>query len=277
MKNIATSMRRIRNRIYSDFVMRSRLPAYAGLLELALDAGYRICSVGEAWRLITAGGLVPTDRYIVLRHDVDTDPRTAAAMWRIDRVLGVESSYFFRLSTLAPALMAEIAAGGGEASYHYEELSWVAKRRRLRSRSDALRALPEARDRFAENLQTLRMKTGLPMRVVASHGDFVNRRLGTPNWLVLADADFRRDVQIDLETYDNAFLRHLPLRYIDAPHPDYWAPTDPAAAIRAGEPILQVLVHPRQWRSAATANARDNSQRVIEGLCYRLPSRRWHG
>ena len=92
----------------------------------------------------------------------------------------MESSYFFRLSTLAPALMAEIAAGGGEASYHYEELSWVAKRRRLRSRSDALRALPEARDRFAENLQTLRMKTGLPMRVVASHGDFVNRRLGYP-------------------------------------------------------------------------------------------------
>ena len=74
-------MRRIRNRIYSDFVMRSRLPAYGQLLELALDAGYRICSVGEAWRLITAGGLVPTDRYIVLRHDVDTDPRTAAAMW----------------------------------------------------------------------------------------------------------------------------------------------------------------------------------------------------
>ena len=107
---------------------------------------------------------------MVLRHDVDTDPGTAAAMWDIDRGLAVESSYFFRLSTLAPALMADIAAGGSEASYHYEELSSVAKRRRLRNRSDALRALPEARERFSENFQKLRVVTrGLRVVSVLPH------------------------------------------------------------------------------------------------------------
>ena len=270
-RDLHKPIRRFRNRVYSDFVMRSRLAEYGRLLEQALEAGYRISSVGTVWRQIVAGELDPTLRYLVLRHDVDTDPGTAAAMWYIDRALGAESSFFFRLSTIAPTLMAEVAAGGGEASYHYEELSSVAKRRRLRDRSDALQALPEARDRFAENLHGLRKRTGLPMRVVASHGDFVNRRLGIANWLVLADPEFRRQVEIDLETYDRAFLRHLPLRYIDAPHPDYWIPTDPAAAIQAGEPILQVLVHPRHWRSAVVANARDDGQRVIEGLRYRFP------
>ena len=144
-----TVLTRLRDRLYSDFLMGSRLSEYEKLLESALRADYRISSVGAMWRRIGDGGVDPQERQLVLRHDIDTDPGTAAAMWAIDRRLGVESSYFFRLSTLAPALMAEIARGGGEASYHYEELSTVAKRRRLRTPSDALTALPEARDLFA--------------------------------------------------------------------------------------------------------------------------------
>jgi hypothetical protein len=210
----------------------------------------------------------------VLRHDVDTDPRTAAAMWDIDRRLGVESSYFFRLSTIAPALMAGIARGGGEASYHYEELSSVAKRRGLRSRSDAICHLPEARDEFAENLGRLRTMTGLPMRVVAAHGDFVNRRLGIPNWVILADPEFRQRLYIDLETYDDAFLRRLPSQHMDAPHPRYWAYTDPADAIRAGEPAMSVLVHPRHWRVDPLGNARDDLRRLVEGVRFEVAAGR---
>jgi len=266
------SMRRVRNRVYSDFAMQSRLVEYRQLLERALEAGYRICSVGGIWRQVVAGGLAPSQRYLVLRHDIDTDPGTAAAMWDIDRGLAIESSYFFRLSTLAPALMVDISAGGGEASYHYEELAFVAKRRRLRNRSDALRALPEARELFAENLQKLRVATGLPMRVVASHGDFVNRHLGVPNWVILADPEFRRRVDVELETYDEALLRHLPSRHIDAPHPRFWEPTDPSAMIRAGEPVVSLLVHPRQWRANRLANARDDLRRVAEGVRYSLPA-----
>lgn len=271
-----TVLPRLRDRVYSDFLMGSRLGAYRRLLKAVLRAGYQISSVGNVWRLIGDGGLDPTQRHLVLRHDVDTDPRTAAAMWDIDRGLGVESSYFFRLSTLAPALMADIAGGGSEVSYHYEELSSVAKRRRLRTASDALAALPEARDLFAANLVRLRATTGLPMRVVAAHGDFVNRRLGIPNWRVVEEPVFRRELGIDLEKYDEAFLRHLPSRHIDAPPPVGWEPSDPAAAIAAGVPVVSVLVHPRHWRAAPAVNARDDVRRVLEGVHYRLPGRpRW--
>jgi hypothetical protein len=269
--NLAASMRRVRNRIYSDFMMPSRLGTYRKLLELALEAGYQICSVGSVWRQIAAGGLRPSQRYLVLRHDVDTDPRTAAEMWSIDRALGLETSYFFRLSTMAPELMADVAAGGGEASYHYEELSSVAKLRRLRTRTSAMRALPEARERFAENVHRLRLMTGLPMRVVASHGDFVNRRLGVANWLVLADPEFRREVQVDLETYDDELLRHLPQRQTDAPYPRYWEPVEPVPLILRGEPVLSVLVHPRHWRVDRLGNARDDVMRAYEGLRFSLP------
>jgi hypothetical protein len=271
-RDVLKALPSIRDRIYGDFLMGSRLDLYGKLLETALQTGYRISPVGEAWRLMQDGELDPSQRRMILRHDIDTDPRTAAAMWSIDRALGVKSSYFFRLATFAPALMADIAGDGGEASYHFEELSSIAKQQHLRSGSAALRHLPEARDRFAENLQWLRGETGLPMRVVASHGDFVNRRLGVPNWVILTDLEFRRRVGIVLETYDEAFLRRLPARYTDASHPQYWDPGDPAAMIRAGEPVISVLVHPRHWRVDRLVNARDDIRRAVDGMRFALPS-----
>jgi hypothetical protein len=113
------------------------------------------------------------------------------------------------------------------------------------------------------------------MRIVASHGDFVNRRFGIPNSVILADPDFRKHVGVDLETYDDALLRCLPRRYTDAPHPRYWEPTDPAAAIRDGEPLISLLVHPRHWHCDPMVNARDDIGRVIEGLSFKVPARPW--
>ena len=261
---------RLLDRVRSDFLMGSRLGLYRQMLASALAAGYRIHSVGGLWQLIGGGGLDPTHRYLVLRHDVDTDWRTAAAMWEIERELAVESSYFFRLSTIAPALIADIAAGGSEASYHYEELATIAKRRGLRTGPDALRHVTEAKDLFAANIARLRAVTGLPMQVVAAHGDFVNRRLGVPNWVILDDRDLRKDVGIVLETYDEAYLRHLPSRHSDAPFPQFWVPSDPAEPIRTGAPVVSVLVHPRHWRVDRKVNARDDIQRLVEGLRFEV-------
>jgi hypothetical protein len=269
-----TLLPRLLDRVRSDFLMRSRLGLYQRLLASALDAGYRIHSVGGLWQLIESGGLDPAQRYLVLRHDVDTDWRTAAAMWKIDRELAVESSYFFRLTTLAPALIADIAGGGSEASYHYEELATIAKRRGLRSASDALRHVTEAQDLFAANIGRLRAATGLPMAVVAAHGDFVNRRLGVPNWVILDDPVVRQDVGIVLETYDEAYLRHLSSRHSDAPYPQFWVPGDPAEPMRTGTPVVSVLVHPRHWRVDRRINAREDIRRLVEGLRFEVSARR---
>jgi hypothetical protein len=242
------------HRVYADFLMPSRLGAYRGLLEAAQRADYRVTAIQEFWDLL---------------GDVDTDPPTAGAMWQVERALGVNGSYFFRLSTLDLALMAAIGEAGGEVSYHYEELAAVAKDRRSRTREDALRHLPEAQDRFRRNLGRLRSVTGLPMRVVASHGDFVNRRLGIANWVILADRQFRRDVGVELEAYDDELMSQLPIRSTDTAPPRCWIPDDPLAAIRRGEPVVYVLVHPRHWRVDRAGNARDDLRRLWEGTGFR--------
>lgn len=260
---------RLRDRVYADFLMASRLGEYRALLETALASGYEVCSVGGFWRRARMDAL--TGRYVVLRHDVDTDPGTARAMWAIDRDLGVESSYFFRLSTLDERLMEDIHAAGSEASYHYEELATIARRRRVRTRAAALQCVPEASDRFAANLERIRRATALPMRVVASHGDFVNRRLGVANWVILDDPDLRRSLDIQLETYDEQFLQSVTSRHSDGPYPRFWEWDDPWPAIQAGNPVVSILVHPRHWRVNRATNAKDDVVRVIAELRYALP------
>ena len=275
MGAVAVSVRetitQLRHRSYSDFLMPSRLDAYRASLEGALAAGYTVISLERLAAIIGAGGPDPADRLLVLRHDIDTDPGTAAAMWAIDRDLGVGTSYLFRLSTLDLDLMAEISAGGCHASYHYEELATVAKRRGLRDRVALLAHLPEARDLFGRHVDALRARTGLPIRVVAAHGDFVNRRLGVANQEILADPAFRRTTGIDFEAYDEALLELIPDRYIDVTYPRYWSPADPAEAIARHAPIVQVLVHPRHWRVARATNARDDLRRLAEGLRFAIP------
>jgi hypothetical protein len=263
--------RAIWERVYGDLLMPSRLEAYRGLLETALGAGYEIVSVERFWTLIGAGAVDPARRYLVLRNDIDTGPQTAGAMWRIEHSLGIVGSHFFRLSTLDLALMNDIAAAGGEASYHYEELATVAKRRHLRTRSAALGHVPEAQDLFRSNLARLRTVSGLPMHVVAAHGDFVNRKLGLTNSTILADPAFRAEIGIELETYDEAFMSYVTSRHADLTSPPYWTPANPLAAIERAEPIVYLLVHPRGWQVERMFNARDNVTRIWEGLVYALP------
>jgi hypothetical protein len=259
-----------RHRLYADFLMPSRLAAYGDLLARAVGAGYRVVSIEAFWALIAARSVDPAGHYLVLRHDVDTDPGTAAAMWEIERGLGIEGSYFFRLSTADIGLMRAIGQAG-QASYHYEELATIAKRGHVRRPADARARLPEARAMFRDNLERLRAATGLPMRVVASHGDFVNRAVGIANREILDDPAFRDEVGIDLEVYDAALLDRLTSRYSDTHHPRYWVSGDPVDAIERRDPVIHLLVHPRHWRANRVVNARDNIRRVWEGLVYGLP------
>jgi hypothetical protein len=208
---------------------------------------------------------------MILRHDVDTDPATARAMWEIDRAVGVHGSYYFRLATVDVALMREIEAGGGEVGYHYEELATLAKEERLRT-PQALRArLQAARARFRTNLEDLRARTGLALRSAASHGDFVNRRLGVYNVEILSDAAWRSEVGIDFEVYDGEIAQRIAARFSDAPPPVWWRPGDPLEAVAVGAPVVTVLVHPRHWRASPSVNLRDDLRRAWEGLRLAAP------
>lgn len=258
----------LRDRLHGDYFMEDRFGAYRSFLEAALEAGYRPASIQETWADLRKGPLDPDGRRLILRHDIDSDVDTARRHWEIERELGVKSSYYFRLHTWAPNLMARIAAEGSEVSYHFEELATVAKRRGLRTREEALAALPEAQALFLENISRIRRETGLGCEVVASHGDFANRELDAPNWLLLEDRAFRGQAGVDLEVYDRAFMDHVTHRTSDLPYPKFWKPEPPLEGFRRGEPVAYVLVHPRNWAARFWPNTQENLLRLTEGAAF---------
>jgi len=245
--------------------MPCRLDEYRELLSQALNAGYLPCSIPTFWNLIQEGKITPRNKYFVLRHDVDTDPRTAEEMWKIERQLGVCSSYYFRLCTLAPDLMRRIQDSGSEASYHYEELSTLAKQYRLKSASAVRARMEEAKDNFRANLLHLRKLTSLPMKTVAAHGDFMNRKLGVHNQEILTDFALRRELGIKVEVYDEAITRPVTSRHSDGIYPNQWLPLSPLGAIQRGEPVVYLLSHPRAWKANPVENLREDLKRAWEG------------
>jgi len=255
-------------RIYSDFIMRSRLEEYRELLTFAMRCGYEVCSIPAFWYLTDRGKCSSSKKILILRHDIDTDLHTAHSMWQIERSLNIRSSYFFRLSTVDVALMQEIEAFGGSAGYHYEELATVAKREGLTTRQKVVEKLPEIRELFESNLTHLRERSQLPLRFVAAHGDFVNRRLGIPNWVMLQDPELRSRLNIELEAYDSALMKYIHSRHTDREYPSTWVPESPLKAIEARIESIHVLVHPRQWRVNWRENIIDDIQRMYQGFVY---------
>ncbi len=261
-------------RLYSDLLMPNRLDLFDRLLQTAIDCGYETHSILSFWQLLEAGRRLSGKKYLILRHDVDTDAATACRMWGLERKRDVLSSFYFRLSTLSPSLMKEMHASGVEASYHYEEVATVSKHKGLTTVDDVYHELARMREMFRLNLFRLREQTGLPMLSAASHGDFTNRKLGIPNTVILADNAFRNQVDIKVEAYDQALMSHVTSRHSDKAYPVFWAPDDPLSAFRRGEKVVHILTHPRQWHAAPSVNLSDDLSRAWEGARYCLKAAR---
>lgn len=254
-------------RIYEDFLMGSRLGAYEKMLRALVDDGYEFLTFARFWEEVKRG--VVHNRCVLLRHDIDSDAKTAQLMWDIERSLGVVSSFYFRLSTIDLHLIGEIAHSGFEVSYHYEELSTYARRHKIHTASAIRARFPEIQLTFEENLRQLRQRTGLAMRTVAAHGDFVNRRLGVRNTEILQDADFRRRVNVDLELYDERLTDLISSRHADlGAWKDIWAPVQPMTTAGKERSVLYVLVHPKHWRSSWRENSKQAAVRFIQGAQY---------
>ena len=258
-------------RFYEDFFMSSRLDHLRNVLQSAIDSGYRSCSMRDFWDASEGGRNAPSGKFLILRHDIDTDPATARSIWTLERDLGMRGSFYFRLQTLDIALMREIEAAGGEASYHYEELATVAKCEKLKTKEEVLKRMPAIGRLFEQNFSYVKKLTGLPMRSVAAHGDFVNRKLGIASTEILKCNGLRRKFGIDFEAYDQNLMGFVQSRFRDCEagpvRPSPWD-RNPQDAIDNGIDIVYLLIHPRKWACNLRCNLNDILQRALQGIRY---------
>lgn len=259
-------MKTILSRIYSDYGMPSRLTAYEKLICAGKEAGFMQTSVRNFFDSIQARH-PDISKFIVHRHDIDTDLRTTRKLFEIEKRHGVKSSFYFRLSTLDFKLMREIEEYGSEASYHYEEIASFAKKFKIKDPALIRSRLPEIRSIFQENFLSLEKQLGIKMRTVASHGDFVNRRLNLNNSEILADKRLREECGIECEAYDPEFLRHVDIYIADRPPPQYYCPISPLKGISQYKRIC-LLTHPRQVETNWKENTKNNISRLLEAVTW---------
>ena len=262
---------KIFNRFYEDYLMPSRLTEYDGILQAALSCGYEVHSVIGFGKILSEEELNPKKKYLILRHDIDTDVNTAKEIFSIERKYGdaIAASYYFRLSTMDYPFMREIDQFGSEASYHSEEIAIYAKKKQIHDLQVIYSKLGDIQALFLENYFSIQEKTGLPMKTVASHGDFLNRRLAITNSNLIT-SEIREKTGIMFETYDPKYMNNITARIADSSYPRLYNPYPVMDAILNNEKVVYFLTHPRHWRASPVSNTKENLKRLWEGIRYSI-------
>lgn len=258
----------IKRRLYNDFFRPSKEGEYERILKAARDNGYEFHTV-LSFEDVVGGGRIEGKKYLILRRDIDTaDFKILRKMLVLEKKYGARATYYFRWNTISVELMKEIAEAGGEASYHFEEIATYCYKHRIRSKEVMLQHIEEIRDFFICQMKKFRAKTGQPCLTIASHGDYVNTKFGVQN-KELIDERVRKTCGIVREAYDAPHMNLLTCRIADQVEMEHF--TEKAiAAIERGEPVLELLTHPRQWNSPIWINLKEELGRVARGLWMRM-------
>ena len=259
-------MRKIKKaikRIYKDYLMGSKLKVYKAHLKKILDAGYKIIPCKDYFNVSL------DEKICILRHDIDTDVKIAKKMFDIEKSLGISSTYYFRLCTLNKNLIDYIKNNDAktEISYHFEEISTFAKEQGICAKDDIDKNIDIIRDKFKINLTSVRENYKIECSTIASHGDFVNRKMGVINNYLL-NSDLRKELNILLEAYDSELM--MDSVYISDGKFNLLQKNNSIIdeAIDQKKNKLYILVHPRTWASAPIERLKVDLKRYKEGKSY---------
>jgi hypothetical protein len=235
-----SSRPRTRRRLSRTF-STSRFAEYRTTLESAVERGYKIRSL-EDW-------VDDPDRtkppVLILRHDVDQDPRSVRPMLATERDLGVRSTWYFRWRTADPTIVDEVRAAGGTVGLHYETLTRLALERGAEDRAEGL--VGEARRELREEIACFRDRHG-PIRSVTPHGD--TRVAGVSNQILL-EAQDESEFGVDFDGSLAVQRRHLGCWLTDrsAAEGRWRDGLDVSRLLDERTSPIMCLTHPNNWAS----------------------------
>lgn len=191
---------------------------YRSALRFAQGAAYRFLSFPEA------RDAAPTDKYLLLRHDVDHSVESALALAEIESELGVRATYFvlphgtYNVLGSAGEAVRRILDAGHWLGIHYDPSLYL--RQGL--------PFPESLQREASLLDD---RFGVQVAVAARHNP-------------VTDPGFQADLSPLLDAYAPAFAADI--RYL-SDSCQFWREGCFCRALQGGERALQVLVHGEWW------------------------------
>ncbi len=254
----------IKERLYNDFLRPSKEGEYERILKVAKERGYEFHTI-LSFETVIKSGVEPGKKYLILRRDIDTaDFKILRKMLSLEKKYGARATYYFRWSTINKKLMREIDREGGEASYHFEEIATYCYRHHIRSKERMLEKMDDIKKLFIKQFTSFRKETGMPCLTIASHGDYVNTKFQFQN-KELVDERVRNICGIQREAYDPKHMSMLTCRIADQVEMDAFT-NKAIEAIERGEPVLELLTHPRQWNSPLWVNLKEEVGRVFKQI-----------
>ena len=129
------------------------LKIYRQLLETAIHHGYKLTTVEKFMVNKSAD-----QKIFILRHDVDKLPENSLRTAVLQKELGVQGTYYFRIvkKSFDPGIIDKIASMGHEIGYHYEDVAL--------QQGD----IEKAFEKFCEHL--LLFRKYYPVKTVCMHG-----------------------------------------------------------------------------------------------------------
>ncbi len=112
----------------------------------------------------------PSEKAVILRHDVDKLPGNALKMAKLEHSMGINGTYFFRTvkTVWNEQIIRQIAGFGHEIAYHYENLS--------AAKGNYEKAILN----FEENLT--RIRKICPVKTICMHGSPLSKHENTDLW-----------------------------------------------------------------------------------------------
>lgn len=145
---------------------------YKSLLQSLLSKGYEFITYQD----YSNPDIKLNDRpYTILRHDVDRLPSNSLRTAKIEHSLGIRGTYYFRMvrASYDEIIIKKIASLGHEVGYHYEDVHFVLRNKKVKIKNDEgqidiERLTDLAYESFCSNLEKLKKIANV--QTICMHG-----------------------------------------------------------------------------------------------------------
>jgi hypothetical protein len=239
----------LRLKLFIKYLLNNRIREYDEIIKKAKQEDYAVISLRD----YIENKYDTSKKLFVLRHDVDHVSNATRMMFEIEKKYGVTSSFYFRNLTYEPKLMKEIESYGSEASLHFEPIAdFVKANPEIRNRNDLFRTDFKYRclKVLKANLERFRVLCDIPCVTIASHGEYENSLVQTPNNYLTEDTSVYDYLGIKLEAYNKELIEKVTCYISDVPieiNDGYRYGVTPFEAIENNEKFIIFLSHPNHW------------------------------
>jgi hypothetical protein len=234
--------------LFIKYFRNNRIEDYNLILKLALENNYQLISLRD----YILRNFDKSKKIIILRHDVDHISDGTQMMFEIEKRYNSKASYYFRNSTAEYKLINKIEKYGSEASLHFETIADFVKENKIKNKKELFNTnfKEKCLERLNINIGKFRKEFNVPCLTIASHGEYENSLVETPNNYLTENIASYELLKIKLEAYNKEFIDKVNCYISDTVleiNNGYRYGVTPPEAIQKGYKIILFLSHPNHW------------------------------